>query len=289
MANINNLILNRIFTKNTIQSFIGKNPDNCYYNFASRYVNDFKDKKNNQIISDIYRKLDNEYRNEYFYKNTLLNKLLFGVHSINTTTALTEIPINKSKADFILINGKAVVYEIKTELDTFERLNSQIKDYYKAFPNVVVVTSEDNLPSLEKILKNSKVGIYILKKNSISKLKEFSSNYSKLDYESIFKILRKYEYEYIIKKEFGKLPKVSDFDYFDECFKLFKKININKVYSMFIKQLKKRKQIDINLINSVPVELKSVVYFSNFKKNDYIKLNEFLDKKIGDSYVLPLS
>ncbi len=53
------------------------------------------------------------YRNEYFYKNTILNKLLLGRHSINTTTALSEMPIGKSIADFILLNGKGVVDEIK--------------------------------------------------------------------------------------------------------------------------------------------------------------------------------
>lgn len=46
----------------------------------------------------------------------------------NTTTALTEIAIAKSKADFVLINGKAVVYEIKTELDNLERLSAQVDD-----------------------------------------------------------------------------------------------------------------------------------------------------------------
>ena len=83
----------------------------------------------------------------------MLNKLLLGRHSINTTTALTQIPINKSKADFILINGKAVVYEIKTELDNFERLKNQINDYYKAFSHVCVVTCEEYYKKLIKILK----------------------------------------------------------------------------------------------------------------------------------------
>ena len=64
------------------------------------------------------------------------------MHSVNTTTALTEVAIAKSKADFVLINGKAVVYEIKTELDNLERLCSQIDDYYKAFDHVAVVTYE---------------------------------------------------------------------------------------------------------------------------------------------------
>ena len=89
-------------------------------------------------------------RNEYYYKITLLNKLLLGIHSVNTTTALTEFPIAKSKADFVLINGKAVVYEIKTELDNLERLESQISDYYKAFDHVAVVTCIENVENVKK-------------------------------------------------------------------------------------------------------------------------------------------
>ena len=92
-------------------------------------------------------------RNEYYYKNTLLNKLLLGIHSVNTTTALTEIPIAKSKADFVLINGKAVVYEIKTELDNFDRLENQINDYYTAFDHVAVVTCKENIQVLKDVYK----------------------------------------------------------------------------------------------------------------------------------------
>ena len=66
-------------------------------------------KTNGEIISRIYHYMGESYRNEYFYKNTLLNKLLLGVHKPTTTSALTEVPVGRSKADFILINGKAVV------------------------------------------------------------------------------------------------------------------------------------------------------------------------------------
>ena len=82
---------------------------------------------------------------------------------------MTQIPIGKSKADFILINGKAVVYEIKTELDTFGRLRRQLDDYFKAFNHVCVVTSEDKYDNALKILRNTPVGIYVLtKQNTIS-------------------------------------------------------------------------------------------------------------------------
>lgn len=112
----NNTILNRFFTQNTFSDLIHFKDTSIYDAVIKRYINDPEDKSNEMLISEIYSYMSDEYRNEYFYQNTLLNKLLLGKHSVNTTTALTQIPISKSKADFILINGKAVVYEIKTAL-----------------------------------------------------------------------------------------------------------------------------------------------------------------------------
>ena len=128
----NNIVLNRFFTQNVFFNIINAN-NTIYETVIQRFVNDSKNKDNGTLISEVYEFMSKSYRNEYFYQNTLLNKFLLGKHSINTTTALTQIPICKSKADFILINGKAVVYEIKTELDTFDRLNNQLRDYFKAF------------------------------------------------------------------------------------------------------------------------------------------------------------
>ena len=144
--------LNRIFTRNMLRHFIDGKVDNVYSSVVRRYTSNADQKNNRELISEIYCELKNNYRNEYFYKNTLLNKLLLGVHSVNTTTALTEVAIAKSKADFVLINGKAVVYEIKTELDNLERLSSQVDDYYKAFDHVAVVSYEKNLQQLQKVL-----------------------------------------------------------------------------------------------------------------------------------------
>ena len=115
----NNIILNRLFTQNTFFDMVNANND-TYVAVVQRFVNEPENKDNRNLISEVYKFMSKSYRNEYFYQNTLLNKLLLGKHSINTTTALAQVPICKSKADFVLINGKAVVYEIKTELDTFD-------------------------------------------------------------------------------------------------------------------------------------------------------------------------
>ncbi len=123
-------ILNRLFTQSTFFETVTAKDRTTYGTVVQRFLCDPENKSNGELISEIYSFMSRFYRNEYYYQNTLLNKLLIGKHSVNTTTALTQVPISKSKADFILINGKAVVYEIKTELDNFERLDTQIKVYY---------------------------------------------------------------------------------------------------------------------------------------------------------------
>ena len=143
-----NIVLNRIFSKNALKSLIREDVRSNYYHIIKQYNNSYK--SNYELINAIYNKIKIDNKNEYFYKNILLDKLLFKAHNPETTVALTEIPIAQSIADFILINGKAVVYEIKTEFDNFDRLESQITAYFKAFDNVCVVTAESSLATLLK-------------------------------------------------------------------------------------------------------------------------------------------
>lgn len=280
--NSNNIILNRLFTRNTFSDLLEEQSNKAYCEVIKRYIKDIGTKSNRILISEIYKIMIHGYRNEYIYKNTLLNRLLIAKHSLKTTTALTEIPINKSKADFVLINGKAVVYEIKTELDSFYRLESQLSDYYKAFDYVCVVTCEDNFKKLEELLKDSPVGIYILtKRNSLSPRKYPIRDNSKLDPKIMFKIMRKLEFENIIETHYGELPKVSQVNHYNECYKLFKNIDIEVAYQYMLKMLKKRATLEIIEYKDIPYELKFLAYFSKYKKCDYNKLNNFLNNEFG--------
>lgn len=276
--------LNRIFTRYMLRQFMDGKTDNVYATVVKRYISNPNQKNNRQLISEIYCELKNNYRNEYFYKNTLLNKLLLGVHSINTTTALTEVAIAKSKADFVLINGKAVVYEIKTELDNLERLSSQIDDYYKAFDHVAVVTFEKNLVQLQKVLDNidKPVGIYVLRKNgklgTVQKPQKYVEDLNK---EIIFKLLRKNEYEKIIGRYYGYLPEVSQFKYYTACKQLFLQIPLEESYLNVLKILKKRMQLEKEEFVKVPYELKFLTYFMELKCEDYQKLEMFLEQQYG--------
>lgn len=277
--NGNNFALNRLFTKQVINDLVKHNSNEIYEAIIKQYLRDYNNCTNREILNKIYKYMSKYYRNEYFYQNTLLNKLLLGRHSIKTTTAITQIPIERSKADFVLINGKAIVYEIKTELDTFERLQTQLNDYYKAFNHVCVVTCESNYERLLSILEDTKVGICILSKyNTLQMKKEAETNDENINHKTLFKILRKYEMENILMKHFNELPKATPVFYYDACYKLFESIPLENAYKLFLLELKKRNEVmcDNEFLN-VPYELKSIMYFSDFSYKQYEKLNKFLN------------
>lgn len=271
-------LINRIFSRLTLRNILAYGYDEVYKSFIDRYFSNSDFSSNQAVFTNAYKILSSSYRNEYFYKNTIINKILMGRHSLNTTTALSELPVATSKADLIMINGSSTVYEIKTELDSLDRLESQVKDYYKAFDKVCIVASESHYEKLKNLLSGSNVGISVLtKQTTISPRKPAYSEPSFLETESIFRILRKQEYENILLKHFGWLPDVVPVRYYRECKAMFAQINPIQAHEYMLGELRLRNQTDVNAFKSrVPYELKSLVYFSGFRSSDYIKLNKFL-------------
>lgn len=260
----NNLILKRFFSKAVLHDLITGKKNDVFDSVVKRYVSDSEGKSCEELISEIYTYMGKEYRTEYYYKNTMLNKLLFKRHDYKKTIVLTELPIGDSKADFIMINGKGVVYEIKTELDNLDRLNSQISDYYKAFTEVVIVTYEENL---EKVLSSvsENVGIMQLtKRKALKSIREPIRDGSNLDVYTIFKILRKYEFENILLSRGIKLPNVNQFKYYTECFKLIQEMDIDVLQEKMLKELKNRMRIEtVEFSRNVPEELRFLAYFDD--------------------------
>ena len=274
-------ILSRLFSKNTINEIL-ENGESTSLNRAIDYFNIPTNISNSDVFSFFYKMLDKNYRNEYFYKNTLLNKTIFGVNSPNTATALAEFNIYKSKADFILLtNQKAEVFEIKTELDNLERVAMQIEDYYKIFSYVSIVTSESNYYKTYQLFKGSTVGIKVLNnRNNITIKKEPILNDYELDSEAMFKSLRKNEFESILQKYYGQLPDVTQFQYYKECLKWFEKLDIQYLQEQTVNILKKRnKIIEANDLFEIPMELKYLIYFSALTSGDIKKITFFLKEK----------
>ena len=280
----NQFLITKVFTVPYFDSLIEKkNVPDSFLKCISRYVKEDNELTYGKAISQIYQHMNSEYRNEYYYKNTIFNQLLIQKHDLYTTSALTELPVASSKADFVMINGKGIVYEIKTDLDNFQRLQNQINDYYKVFSYMNVIVSKKQVEKVKDLLKDTKVGILELTNSGklICRKKAFCNN-DELSYEAMFQVLRKKEFERIIFDYFGKLPKVNDFEYYRECLRWVKEINILRLQKKIMESLKQRTILSTEDMfeKRVPNELSFYVYFSKKYRSHYDALDKFLGKKL---------
>ena len=283
MEKIDTYMINKIFTVPYFDRMISENSvPESFSKCVKRYIKT-ENATIGEAISEIYHFMDCEYRNEYYYKNTILNQLLIKKHDLYNTAALTELPIGDSKADFIMINGRGVVYEIKTDLDNLLRLENQIKDYYKVFSYVYVVVGNKQLSHVKEFLKDQKVGIYEL--TASGKLicrKKALCNKENLSYEAMFQVLRKAEFESILLKHFHKLPEVNSFQYYRECQKWLERVNIITLQKDVMKCLKARTLmlVENKLEEKVPYELRFYAYFSKKINSDYQEIDTFWNERM---------
>lgn len=232
----------------------------------------------------IFHFLLKNYRNEYVYKNLIANKILLGKHSLKTSQMLTEFRIGNSKADFIIINGISTVYEIKSEYDSFLRLDKQINSYSKAFEFVNVITS----PLLAKKAYYSlpeNIGILSLtNRNTISVIRKPKSNLENIDLSVLFDSLRKNEYLKIIKTYYGYVPNVPNTKIFSDCKKLYREIPIEKAVRLTNEVLKKRNYSNFitQQINRIPYSLVAYILSLGGNKTRIENILNFLNKKIID-------
>lgn len=278
--------LNKIFTI----PFIDALNRPTYHPLFDIAINQMKFSQSNLTYRDVftllYKELDEHYRNEYFYKNTLLNTMLIQNKESCLVSALTELPVANSKPDFMTVDKDdiGVAYEIKTDLDSLQRLETQIQDYYKVFSSVYVVTGEKHIEEVEAMLQNTNVGIVELTANNKLVYKKIAIyDTGHLSHETLFKVLRKKEFESIVLKYFGELPHVSDFVYYRTCFELLKQLDIIEFQKEVMHCLGQRNIVkDVDLfVQNVPYELSFYAYFSKKHKGKYDEFASFLDKKIS--------
>lgn len=245
---------------------------------SSKPINTIRD-----YLTYTYNFLLNNYKNEYVYKNLIINKILLGKYSLNTTTILNEFKIGKSIADLVLLDGTSKVFEIKTELDSLYRCRSQISDYKKAFENIYLVT---HITLVEKYINELEpyIGIIALTENNTLRTIRESTRYTEeLDSEIMFKCLRKGEYSNIIKSYFGELPKTTAVKYFSTCKEMFAQIPVEKLHNMMLIELKKRTIREKEKFKSddiVPPELKLLLWNLDYDSNAYERLTERLNTSL---------
>jgi hypothetical protein len=229
------------------------------------------------FLNKVYGFLFKNYRNEYIYKNVIANNILLGKHSLNTSQMLTEFRVGKCKADAVVINGTSTVYEIKSELDSFNRLEKQLGAYMQVFDHINVITSKQQA---EKLLKDIPeiVGILIVTdKKSISTLRVSISNKKNIVPEVLFDSMRKNEYLNVIEKLYGAIPDVPNTNIFKECKRLYIQKNPEIAHDITMAELKKRNEASslADFLKNAPDSLSAYI-ISN--ANNKFKLQALADR-----------
>jgi len=232
-----------------------------------------------EMLSLGYEQLETYYRHEYIYKTAILNSYVLREHSLADTMLLNEFKVGSSKADVIVVNGTNKVFEIKTELDSPERLQNQVNDYFKAFTEVYLVVHHSMLAKyLGRVDRH--VGVMVYSENGvIETIYTATTEHSRLDSITMLKSLRKDEYLNLIKNLYGSIPITKPVHVFTECCRIAKSFPVETVHYEFLKIIKQRickENNKITLDEAIPSYLKFSCYNSDLDQNHYIALTKRL-------------
>lgn len=218
-------------------------------------------------------------RHEYIYKNAIAEKVLLGKHSLNTACMLTEFRAGDCKADVVILNGTSTVYEIKSERDDLSRLQRQLAEYLKIFQYVQVITGENHLDALERLIPKE-VGIQVLTDRfTIRDYRSATSNIPNICPERVFESLQRSEYLTILNMNGIPVPEVPNTRIHSVAKQLFITLTPEQAHQGMVDVLKKtRSPIPIReFIRSVPGALKAAAISIPLNQQERSRLLEALN------------
>ena len=233
-----------------------------------------------EFYESSFQLLEKNYQNEYVFKNLIANKILCGKHSLNTATMLSEFRVGKNKADCVILNGKSICYEIKTDYDSLVRLEDQLNSYTQLFDEVYVVCSK----KYEKVIFENipeNIGVITLtKKNTLKTLRSATTRTDPINKQLLIDSLRQSEYKLLAEHISGEKITLPNMLIQEKCNLIIQNYSndydLNKKYIEILKQSRKNND---TFINAAPKSLVNAAISYNFSKNEINYLLNFLDNE----------
>jgi hypothetical protein len=196
---------------------------------------------------------------------------------------LTEFRAGKCKADVVILNGSSSVYEVKSEYDSFKRLEKQISEYLKLFDRINVITSDSQIVKLKTLLP-LEIGIQVLtSRNTISTIREAKSNLLNIDTDILFNSLRKDEYIALIKDYYGAIPDLPNTLLFKACKKLYCEIAVEDAHHLTINILRNRSnnQFIKDYLEMIPPSLTAYALTIGYKGYNIKRFTSLIERNLG--------
>lgn len=214
------------------------------------------------------------YRDEYTYKAALVKRILLGTHSLQTASMLCEFRVGQCKADLVILNGTATVYEVKSERDSLSRLQRQVAAYSKVFAKVYVIASESHVSSIEESVPDY-VGIHRLSRRyQVSTVREAIDRPESTSAAAIFDAIRTQEARMILTMNGFSVSDVPNTALHVALRELFVTLSPTAAHEGMVRVLKKTRNLLplSTLVDQLPDSLHTAALAVPLRKLDHARL-----------------
>jgi hypothetical protein len=210
-------------------------------------------------------------RDEYVYRAALTHNILLGTHSLRSASMLTEFRAGVAKADLVILNGTATVYEIKSDRDSLARLANQIGNYQKVFATIFVIAGESHVSDVLKATPASIGVLSLTPRQSIRKIREASHTLDKVDPTSILESVRSSEALEILRELNVTIPDVPNTLMRRELHECFKRLDPSSVHLAMVKVLKRSRNLSSlgALVDQLPMSLQPAALSIQVRRADH--------------------
>ncbi|QHQ20443.1 sce7726 family protein [Pectobacterium brasiliense] len=276
--------ISKIFSRNVVLEIAKKNRAELFRNIVVDNYPSYKStgKSIAKIYDEIYVILKKKYRNEYVYKNEIAKKIVKGLHRFNNVSYVNEFKINGCIADVAIFNDTSTAYEIKTELDSFERLDDQLSVYKDVFEFVYIVIPAEKINQALKVTHDNTGIITLNGKNSLNYERLATSNMPILSKEKMFNCFKPSEYMFFYEEVTGMEPFGRPADVKEQCRNLFLELDTNKAHKEMLKILTTRELegFEKDYFLSLPQSLLATLLNLRLNQKNLMTLRENMAEKI---------
>lgn len=214
------------------------------------------------------------HRQEYVYKSAITQKVLLGQYSLRTASMLNEFRVGECKADLVILNGTARVYEIKSERDSLARLERQIAAYRTVFAEVFVIAASSHVDSVLACVPHDVGVLRLNSRHQISPVRNAIERSNQVSPLAIFESIRTEEARMALQDCGVSTPAVPNTELNRVLRELFITLEPARAHAGFVSALKRTRSLMplSALVSELPSSLHSAALSIPLRKIDHARL-----------------